>query len=113
LLGFEVTDLTAKSLPPEVAVFGSVLSPAPMIELFRQLEAAQAALEVSKESLDRADKLFASGELVARKEVQTAQAQHAQDQRSCEGSMIGSCWSGGCGFPNWRPPTGRSCGVTC
>ena len=85
LLGIEVADLTAKSLPPEVAVFGSVLSPAPMIELFRQLEAAQAALEVSKESLDRAGKLFASGELVARKEVQAAQAQHAQDQAKLVG----------------------------
>ena len=85
LLGIETADLAAKSLPPEVAVYGSVLSPAPVIDLFRQIEAARAALEISKESLDRVRKLFASGELVARKDVQAAQAQQAQDQTALQG----------------------------
>ena len=85
LLGIETAEPAVKSLPPEVAAYGSVLSPAPLIELFRQLEAAQAALAISKESLDRAEKLFASGELVARKDVQAAQALHAQEQAKLRG----------------------------
>ena len=85
LLGIETTALAEKSLPPEVAVYGSVLSPAPLVELFRQIAAAQAAWVVSNESLERVEKLFASGELVARKEVQAAQAQQAQDQVVVQG----------------------------
>ena len=85
LLGIETTALAEKSLPPEVAVYGSVLSPAPLVELFRQIAAAQAARVVSNESLERVEKLFASGELVARKEVQAAQAQQAQDQVVVQG----------------------------
>ena len=80
LLGVETANLAVKSLPPEIAVYGSVLSPAPLIDLFRQIGAAQAAMEISKESLERVGKLFSSGELVARKDVQAAQAQYALDQ---------------------------------
>ena len=85
LLGIETTALAEKSLPPEVTVYGSVLSPAPLVGLFRQIAAAQAARVVSNESLVRVEKLFASGELVARKEVQAAQAQQAQDQVVVQG----------------------------
>ncbi|MEO5915251.1 MAG: hypothetical protein ABIS50_13535 [Luteolibacter sp.] len=80
LLGLETAILATKTLPPEVPVFGAVLSPAPLIDLFRQIVAAQAVIGVSSESLERAEKLFASGELVARKDVQAAQAQLAQDK---------------------------------
>lgn len=85
LLGLETAILATRTLPPEVPVYGSVLSPAPLIELLRQIAAAQAALVVSKESLERMEKLFAAGELVARKEVQAAQAQQAQDQVVIQG----------------------------
>ena len=85
LLGIETAALAAKSLPPEIAVYGSVLSPAPLIDLFRQIAAARAAGVVSKESLERVEKLFTSGELVARKEVQAAQAQVALDQVVIQG----------------------------
>lgn len=80
LIGLETTDLAEKSLPPEAAVYGSVISPAPLIDLFRQIETAQASLEISQQASDRAGKLFASGELVARKDVETAQAQLMRDQ---------------------------------
>ena len=85
LLGIETAALAEKSLPPEVAVYGSVLSPAPLVELIRQIAAAHAAQVVSKESLERVEKLFAAGELVARKEVQATQAQQAQDQVVVQG----------------------------
>ncbi len=80
LLDFETAELAARSLPPEVAVFGSVLAPAPLVDLIRQTDTAQAALGISQESLDRAEKLFAAGELVARKDVQAARAQQMVDQ---------------------------------
>ena len=80
LIGLETADLAAKSLPPQVAAYGSVLSPAPLIDLFRQIEAAKAAAEISKQTSDRAEKLFSSGELVARKDLEAAQAQLMRDQ---------------------------------
>ena len=85
LLGIETADLTEKQLPPEAAVYGSVLAPAPLIDLFRQIAAAREAVEISNESLDRAEKLFASGELVARKDVQAAKTQQAKDHAILRG----------------------------
>jgi hypothetical protein len=80
LLGFETAQLAAMSLPPEIAVFGSVLAPAPLVDLIRQTDTARAVVEISQESLDRAEKLFAAGELVARKDVQAAKALQQTDQ---------------------------------
>lgn len=79
LLGFETAQLAAMSLPPEIAVFGSVLAPAPLVDLIRQTDTARAVVEISQESLDRAEKLFAAGELVARKDVQAAKALQQTD----------------------------------
>ena len=80
LIGLETADLAAKSLPPQVAAYGSVLSPAPLIDLFRQIEAARTAAEISKQTSERAEKLFSAGELVARKDLEAAQAQLMRDQ---------------------------------
>ena len=84
LMGLETAALAAKSLPPRVAAYGSVLSPAPLIELFRQTEAAKTALEISKQISDRMEKLFSAGELVPRKEVEAAQAQLTRDQAAIQ-----------------------------
>ena len=84
LLGIETVVLTDKTLPPEVAAYGSVLSPAALVDLIRQIAAAQATSGISKESLERSEKLFSSGELVARKDVQAAQVLHAADQVSLQ-----------------------------
>ncbi len=85
LLGLQTAPLAEKTLPSEVPVYGSVLSPAPLIDLFRQIVAAQAVITISQESVDRVDKLFASGELVARKDVLAAQAQLSQDKVLLQG----------------------------
>ncbi|GAA5126254.1 hypothetical protein JIN84_15275 [Luteolibacter yonseiensis] len=82
LIGLETAEPAARSLPPEVAAYGTVLSPAPLIDLFRQIDAAKAALEISQQTSDRVEKLFASGELVARKDVEAAQAQLVRDRAS-------------------------------
>lgn len=78
-LGIKTTELAVTKLPPQRPVYGTVLSPAALIDLYRQIEVAQAAVNVSKDSLARAEKLFADGELVARKEVEAARAQHVQN----------------------------------
>lgn len=80
LIGLETADLAAKSLPSQVAAYGNVLSPAALIDLFRQIDAARTALEISKQTSDRAEKLFSSGELVARKDLEAAQAQLMRDR---------------------------------
>jgi len=80
LMGIETSGLAAKSLPPEMAVFGSVLSPAPVIDLIRQIDTARATIKVSKEALERVEKLYSAGELVARKEVDGARAQQTLDR---------------------------------
>lgn len=84
LIGLETAVLAAKSLPPQVAAYGSVLSPAPLIDLFRQIDASKAAAEISKQTSDRAEKLFSSGELVPRKDVEAAQAQLTRDQAAIQ-----------------------------
>lgn len=84
LIGLETANLAVKSLPPEVPVHGSVLSPAPLIDLYRAVATAQETLGISKESLERSEKLYASGELVARKDVQAAQAQHVLDKSALQ-----------------------------
>jgi hypothetical protein len=84
LIGLETADLAVRSLPAEVAAYGSVLSPAPLIDLFRQIDAARTALEISKQTSDRAGKLFSAGELVPRKDVEAAQAQLTRDQAAIQ-----------------------------
>jgi len=79
LLDLEAKEPAATSLPPETTAWASVIAPAPLIELFRQGEAAQAAIDVTKRSVERAEKLFSSGELVARKDLDALHAQEVQD----------------------------------
>lgn len=85
LSGIRTAALAEISLPPSTAVFGTVLSPAAVVDLIRQTDMARAALEVSQETQDRAEKLFTSGELVPRKDVQAARAQVALDKAALLG----------------------------
>jgi len=82
LLDLQTKEPAAISLPPETTAWASVIAPAPLIELFRQSEAAQAAIDVTKQSVERAEKLFDSGELVARKDLDALHAQSTQDAAS-------------------------------
>lgn len=85
LSGIETAELVSKSVPAEVAVFGSVLSPAPLIDLIRQTDTARAEIAVSKESLVRLEKLFTAGELVARKDVDAAKAVQVRNLAALQG----------------------------
>lgn len=79
------------TLPAEVSVYGGVLSPAPLIDLVRQAAAARMAIEATRVSLDRSNRLFSSGELVARKDIEALQVQLKKDEaalRSLEDRLV-------------------------
>ncbi len=85
LIGLETAPLAGTKLPPQVAAYGTVLPPGPLVDLFRQIEMARADVAVSTQSLTRVEELFATRELVARKDVEAARAQVAKDQAAVEG----------------------------
>ncbi|WP_052572677.1 efflux RND transporter periplasmic adaptor subunit [Haloferula sp. BvORR071] len=84
-LGLATAPLKECTIPRTSPAFGTVLSPAPLIDLLRQRDTAIATAGFSKEALARAEKLFASGELVARKDVDAARAQQVQDEAQIRG----------------------------
>lgn len=79
-LGIVTADLEEMQIPPSISGFATVLDPAPLVTLLRQAAAAAKTVEFSQESLDRAEKLFSSGNLVPQKTVQAAKAQLIADQ---------------------------------
>ncbi|MHA3772534.1 efflux RND transporter periplasmic adaptor subunit [Verrucomicrobiota bacterium sgz303538] len=83
--GVEVAELAEAELPPRLAVTGRVLDPAPLIALDSELTTAVAALDVSKAAAERSRNLFQSGESVARKSVETAEAQLRSDEIKVQG----------------------------
>ncbi len=66
------------TLTPEVAAFGRVLDPTPLISLVAEFETARAALAASEADEVRAKKLFESG---ANASAQVAEAAHATATR--------------------------------
>jgi membrane fusion protein, multidrug efflux system len=84
LLGIETATLAEATLPPQASAYATAISPAPLIDLFRQAATAHSAIASSQESLKRAEALFASGALIARKELQAAQTQATLDQAALQ-----------------------------
>lgn len=80
LLELKTAELPRMALAPETEVYGTVLSPAPLIDLFRQSEAARALVAMSAEALTRVRQLHDSGQLVAAKDVQASLAQSIQNE---------------------------------
>ena len=85
ILGIKTAALEKYQLQPQISTSGAVLSPAPLLELYRQIESARVAADFSQKNLIRAEALFASGELVAGKDVQAARALQAQDAAKITG----------------------------
>lgn len=77
-IGLQTAKLEECEIAPSTPVFGTVLSPASLVDLLRQRETARSMTDLSKQALTRAEKLFTSGELVARKDVEAARAQQIQ-----------------------------------
>jgi hypothetical protein len=76
--GVTLTHPSSITLAPEVAAFGRVLDPTPLIVLVAEVETARAALAASEADEARARKLFESG---ANASAQVAEAAHAAAAR--------------------------------
>ncbi|MDB6153164.1 MAG: hypothetical protein JWL90_1617 [Chthoniobacteraceae bacterium] len=72
-------------LRPQRIAFGRVLDPSPIVSLDGELAAADAALAASKSEFERTQGLFKTGENVARKVLETAQAQFRADEIKVSG----------------------------
>ncbi len=72
-------------LSPRRIAFGHVLDPSPIVTLDSDLAAADAALAASRAEFERTQGLFKSGENVARKSLETAEAQFRADEIKANG----------------------------
>ena len=84
-IALTVEPLKAATLKPELASYGRVIDPSPLVALDGELSAAEASLEASLAADARAKSLFQTGENVARKQLETAEAQYRVDQTKAEG----------------------------
>ena len=79
-IALAVEPLVAAHLQPQVTAYGNVVDPAPLVVLDGDLASAEAALETSRAAAERARNLFASGQNVAQKTVESAESQFRLDE---------------------------------
>ena len=72
-------------LKPQRIAFGRVLDPTPLVTLDGELAAAEAALAASRAEHERTLNLFKNGENLARKTLETAEAQFRADEIKADG----------------------------
>ncbi len=72
-------------LKPQRIAFGRVLDPTPIVTLDGELAAAEAAFTASRAQYERSQELFKSGENLARKTFEAAEAQFRADQIKVDG----------------------------
>ena len=72
-------------LKPQRIAFGRVLDPTPIVTLDGELAAAEAALAASRAQYERSQELFKNGENLARKTLETSEAQFRADQIKADG----------------------------
>ena len=72
-------------LKPQRLAFGRVLDPTPIVTLDGELAAAEAALAASRAEHERTQGLFKNGENLARKTLETAEAQFRGDEIKADG----------------------------
>ena len=78
--GVTLAKPSTATLAPEVAAFGRVLDPAPMVALAAEVESARAALDASEKEVEREQKLFAAGVNASAQTVETATAAVTRDR---------------------------------
>lgn len=79
-MGLELTPLAAAQWRDELPAFGRVVDPSPLVALENERLAAEAALRASEAEVLRSRKLFESGENIARKTLEQAEAAVAVDR---------------------------------
>jgi hypothetical protein len=78
--GLETQALRPMSRSPEVAAYGVILDPAPLIALNSELASVSASLSTSRAEYERAKLLHAHGQNVSLKSVQAAESKFRADQ---------------------------------
>ena len=79
-IGLVLAQPSTVAFAPEVAAYGRVLDPVPLITLVSDLEVAQAALAASEKAAARARELFAAGGNASRQNLEAAEAAAARDR---------------------------------
>ncbi len=78
-IGLTTTNLIEKTVPPTQSVAATVISPASLIDAYRQVQQATLSASVANTALLRAEKLYADHELVALKDVESARILRDQE----------------------------------
>ena len=84
-LALEKGEPEKAELKPQRIAFGHVLDPTPIATLDGELAAAEAALAASRAEHERTQNLFKNGENLARKAVETVEAQFRADEIKSDG----------------------------
>jgi hypothetical protein len=94
--GLETQALRPLARAPEIAAYGVILDPAPLIALNSQLASASAALSASRAEFERAKLLHTQGQNVSLKNMQAAEsAFHADQARFHQfGQQLADQWGG-------------------
>lgn len=79
-LGLGLAPLAEATNRAQIAAFGRVVDPSPLMMLHGELATAESALTSSKAEAERLTNLFKSGENIARKNLETAQTQFRSDE---------------------------------
>ena len=90
LLDLEKGEPEKTELQPRRIAFGRVLDPTPIVTLDGELNAAESALIASRAEYERTQGLFKNGENLARKTLETAQAQFRADEIKADGLRRGA-----------------------
>ncbi len=78
--GIKLAKPTSASVAPEVAAYGRVLDPTPLVTLAAELATARAAVAATEKEAERAQKLFAAGGNASAQAVETANANLGRDR---------------------------------
>ena len=98
-LALEMSEPEKAELKPQRVAHGRVLDPTPIVTLDGELAAAQAALAASRAEYDRTQALLKSGEGMARKVAETAEAQFRGDEIKADGLRRRARLEWGVAFP--------------
>ncbi|HEX3720470.1 MAG TPA: hypothetical protein VH595_21170 [Verrucomicrobiae bacterium] len=79
-IDLQVAPLRAAEFQPEVTAYGVVIDSASLLALEGEIAAAQATLETSRKVADRAKALFAQGQNVSQKTMESAESDEQVDE---------------------------------
>lgn len=84
-LGLITQPLAAATWTPQISAQARVIDPTPLVTLINDLSTADAALKAAEAELQRSRQLFQSGENIARKTLEQAEAQALTERLRAQG----------------------------